>query len=156
MLERLRTVGRQAKQLLGEGLTPRRLALGLALSVTVAVFPVFLLPALVCAFLALILRLNQPLMQAINYVVGPVQIVLFVPFMRLGESVFEWQRFPLSFEALRDILDKGVVHTMGELSTAIIHAAAGWALVAPCFLVAMYFLLLPLLKRVSTNRKRTA
>ncbi len=148
-------IGR-VRNLLSDGLTPQRLALGLALSLTIAVFPVFLLPALVCGLLAVILRLNQPVMQAVNYVVGPVQILLFIPFMRLGEHVFDLPAFPLSLRMLQGFLDKGIVHTFYKLSAAIGRAAAGWAVFAPFGLVLIYFILLPLLRRAAGSQKQTA
>ncbi|MFW6151388.1 MAG: DUF2062 domain-containing protein [Verrucomicrobiota bacterium] len=156
VLEHLRNVVSWVKKLLGEGLTSRRLAMGLALSLTIAVFPVFLLPAAVCGLLAVILRLNQPVMQAVNYVAGPVQILLFIPFMRLGEHVFDLQAFPLSLRALRGFLDEGILHTFYKLSSAIGRAAAGWAIFAPFGLVLFYLIFFPLLRRVSGFRKHAA
>lgn len=152
----LRNAALRVKKLLREGLTPRRLALGLALSLTIAVFPVFLLPAAACGLLAVILRLNQPVMQAVNYVAGPVQILLFIPFMRLGEHVFDLQAFPLSLGALRGFLDEGILHTFYKLSSAIGRAAAGWAIFAPFGLVLFYVILLLLLRSVSGFRKHAA
>jgi hypothetical protein len=38
----------------------------------------------VCAVVALSLRLNLPAIQAANYLVMPLQLVLIVPFVRLG------------------------------------------------------------------------
>jgi uncharacterized protein (DUF2062 family) len=42
------------------------------------------IPTLVCAALAFTLRLNLPAIQAANYAVMPLQLLLIVPFVRLG------------------------------------------------------------------------
>jgi uncharacterized protein (DUF2062 family) len=69
---------------LSQGNSPRRLALTLALGFAVGLFPVVGIPTLLCAGLALALRLNLPAIQMANYVAMPLQLVLIVPFVRLG------------------------------------------------------------------------
>ena len=46
------------------------------------------IPTLICAGLAVALRLNLPAMQAANYAVMPLQLLLIVPFVRLGGRLF--------------------------------------------------------------------
>src|ERR1700684_3938127 len=65
-------------------MSPRRLALTLALGFAVGCIPVVGIPTLVCAALALALRLNLPAIQAANYAVMPLQLLLIVPFVRFG------------------------------------------------------------------------
>jgi uncharacterized protein (DUF2062 family) len=69
---------------LRQGISPRRLALTLALGFAIGCFPVVGIPTALCAILALALRLNLPAIQAANYLVMPLQLVLIVPFVRLG------------------------------------------------------------------------
>jgi uncharacterized protein (DUF2062 family) len=71
-------------QWLRQGVSPQRLALTLALGFAVGCIPVVGIPTLVCAALAIVLRLNLPAIQAANYVVMPLQILLIVPLVRLG------------------------------------------------------------------------
>jgi uncharacterized protein (DUF2062 family) len=77
-------VKRNAALWLRQGISPRRLALTLALGFAVGCIPVVGIPTLVCAALALTLRLNLPAIQAANYAVMPLQLLLIVPFVRLG------------------------------------------------------------------------
>ena len=73
---------------LRQGISPRRLALTLALGFAIGCIPVVGLPTLLCALLALVLRLNLPAIQAANYAVMPLQLVLIAPFVRMGEQLF--------------------------------------------------------------------
>jgi uncharacterized protein (DUF2062 family) len=73
---------------LRQGISPRRLALTLALGFAIGCLPVLGIPTLLCALLALALKLNLPAIQAANYAVMPLQMVLFVPFARLGGRLF--------------------------------------------------------------------
>lgn len=73
-----------ASQWLRQGVSPQRLALTLALGFAIGCIPVVGIPTLVCAALAILLRLNLPAIQAANYVVMPLQILLIVPLVRFG------------------------------------------------------------------------
>src|ERR1700683_963977 len=75
---------RKAVLWLSLGISPRRLALTLALGFAVGCIPVIGIPTVLCAALALGLRLNLPAIQAANYAAMPLQLILIVPFVRLG------------------------------------------------------------------------
>src|SRR3984885_8490003 len=76
---------RNAMHWLGQGISPRRLALTLALGFAIGCIPVIGIPTILCATVALALRLNLPAIQAANYVAMPLQFALIVPFMHLGK-----------------------------------------------------------------------
>lgn len=80
-------VKRNAILWLGQGISPRRLALTLALGFAVGCIPVVGIPTVLCAGLALVLRLNLPAIQAANYVAMPLQFALIIPFVRLGGRI---------------------------------------------------------------------
>jgi uncharacterized protein (DUF2062 family) len=75
---------RNAVHWLSQGTSPRRLALTLALGFAIGCIPVVGIPTVLCLGLALALRLNLPAIQAANYVVMPLQLLLIAPFVRLG------------------------------------------------------------------------
>jgi uncharacterized protein (DUF2062 family) len=79
---------RNAAVWLRQGISPRRLALTLALGFAIGCIPVVGIPTVLCAGLALLLKLNLPAIQAANYVVMPLQVALIVPFVRLGGWLF--------------------------------------------------------------------
>jgi uncharacterized protein (DUF2062 family) len=85
---RVQSARQNSVQWLQQGLSPRRLALTLSLGVAIGCIPMIGIPTLVCAVLALTLGLNQPAIQAANYAVMPLQLMLIVPFMRLGGRIF--------------------------------------------------------------------
>src|SRR5271165_3804523 len=79
---------RNAIYWLRQGISPRRLALTLALGFAIGCIPVLGIPTVLCGVLALALRLNLPAIQAANYAVMPLQLALIVPFVRLGGRLF--------------------------------------------------------------------
>ena len=89
MMSRWLESGKQrVAQWLRQGISPQRLALTLALGFAIGCIPVVGIPTVLCAGLALALKLNLPAIQAANYVVMPLQIALIVPFVRLGGWLF--------------------------------------------------------------------
>lgn len=87
-MQTLESIKKKAAVYLRQGISPRRLALTLALGFVVGCIPVLGLPTALCALIALTFRLNQPAIQAANYVAMPFQVALIVPLVRLGEKLF--------------------------------------------------------------------
>jgi hypothetical protein len=141
---------RNAAVWLRQGASPRRLAFTLALGFAVGCIPVVGIPTLVCAALALMLRLNLPAIQAANYAVMPLQLMLIVPFVRLGGWLFAFG--PRQFQAMAAMLPYSsssmslnlAVH-MGSLA---IQAMCAWILIAAPAVALMTFTLTPLLRRI--------
>ncbi len=80
----LLTIRRKAAVWLRQGISPRRLALTLALGFVVGCIPVVGIPTALCALIALAFRLNQPAIQAANYAAMPFQVALILPLLKLG------------------------------------------------------------------------
>ena len=131
---------------LSQGISPRRLALTLALGFAVGCIPVVGIPTLLCAALALSLRLNLPAIQMANYVAMPLQLVLIVPFVRLGRWLIPTHGGP-AFDP-RALLHLPVLHLatwMGDLAG---KALLAWLLVAVPAVALMTFALTHMLRRI--------
>ena len=81
------TIRQKAAQWLRQGVSPQRLALTLAVGFVVGCIPVVGLPTGICAMIALTFRLNQPAIQAANYLAMPFQVALILPLVRLGSKL---------------------------------------------------------------------
>ncbi|MBT5550318.1 MAG: DUF2062 domain-containing protein, partial [Nitrospina sp.] len=73
--------------LLKQGMDPSKLALALTSGALIGIFPVLGIATVVCGGVAVFFRLNHPAIQLANYIVFPMQIVLFFPFLTIGEAV---------------------------------------------------------------------
>lgn len=69
---------------LREGMSPWRLALTLALGFSIGLLPFVGIPTVICLGLALVLRLNLPVIQAANLLAWPAQLVALLPLVKLG------------------------------------------------------------------------
>jgi uncharacterized protein (DUF2062 family) len=134
--------------LLRQGVTPEKIALSLALGVALGVFPLLGSTTALCALAALVLRLNLPAIQVINYFVYPLQIALLIPFFRLGERLFRAPHLPLSVPQIYAMMHANVWDAIRSLWTTTWHAILVWCLLAPLFAAVVYAVLLPALRRV--------
>jgi uncharacterized protein (DUF2062 family) len=86
-MQTLETIKQKSAAYLRQGITPRRLALTLVLGFVVGCIPLVGLPTALCAVIALAFRLNQPAIQAANYIAMPFQVGLIVPLVELGRKL---------------------------------------------------------------------
>jgi hypothetical protein len=86
----MESIRRKSVVWLRQGISPRRLALTLALGLAIGCIPVIGIPTVLCGALALAFGLNLPAIQAANYLVMPLQLLLIVPFVRLGGRLFRF------------------------------------------------------------------
>src|SRR5271155_6084176 len=99
-----RRLVRPVLDLLRQGVTPEKIALSVALGVALGVFPVLGSTTALCALAALVLRLNLPAIQVVNYFVYPLQIGLLIPFFRAGEILFGAPHLPLSLAEILTVV----------------------------------------------------
>jgi uncharacterized protein (DUF2062 family) len=139
---------------LKQGITPERIALTLALGGVLGIFPILGATTLLCGAVGVWLRLNQPLIQLVNYLVYPVQIVLLIPFYRAGERLFGAEPVPIvnvpdliarfGADPWQFLVDYGLVGLYG---------IAVWCLVALPLAVLAYAVLKPVLGRLAARMK---
>jgi uncharacterized protein (DUF2062 family) len=137
--------------LLRQGMSPQRLALCVAIGVVVGNIPILGISTVLCAAIALAFRLNLPAMQIIQAAMAPTQIVLIIPFVRLGEWLLRDPPQPLSIKAGLALLAQGVGHAVVVLWDAIIHAGIAWLLVAPFAVFLFYKILTPVFERAAAQ-----
>jgi len=142
----LNSMKRNAATWLRQGITPRRLALTLALGFAIGCLPVVGVTTAVCLVLALALRLNLPAIQAANWAAMPFQVVLLVPFVRLGGWLFtSGQRPVLSAGALMHLSPLNMVSMLGGMAG---EALGAWLLIAVPAVAVMTLTLTLVLRRV--------
>jgi Uncharacterized protein conserved in bacteria (DUF2062) len=150
-----RRVRKPLVKLLLQGVTPKKLALSLALSATLAVIPAFGWSVWLCGLAGLAFGLNLPAMQAVNYFLYPAQIALLLPFFRLGEKLFRAPHLPLSVPQIVSMAHANFLGAVRLLWSTTWHAVVAWALLAPFAAGLMYLVLLPIFRRAANRKTAT-
>jgi len=142
--------------LLRQGVTPERIALSLSFGLVLGVFPVLGTTTVLVTVAALLWRLNLAAIHAVHLAMTPVQIVLIIPFVRLGEHLVAVPPQPLSVEAGMALIASGAAHAIVVLRDAIAHAVLGWLLLGPIAIYVLYRALVPVLERAARRPPRGA
>ena len=80
-------------KLLNAGMScPKNLALSLTVGVCLALFPVVGITFLLGLMVAVVFRLNHLIVQSLNLLLAPVQLLLIYPFIKAGNLVFAGSR----------------------------------------------------------------
>ncbi|MFP5358176.1 MAG: DUF2062 domain-containing protein [Gammaproteobacteria bacterium] len=140
---------------LRQGVTPAKLALTLALGLTLGIFPLLGITTVLCALLAVWLRLNQPVIQLVNYAAYPVQLLLLIPFYRAGERLFGADPVPIfSVADLVARFNAGPWQFVLDYGLVGLYGVVVWLLLAPLLGLLIYALSLPLLRRLDRGLLR--
>lgn len=136
-------------QLLTQGITPEKIALSLAFGIMLGVFPVLGTTSLLCLIAALLFRLNLAAVQLLNILVYPLWFALLIPFVRAGERLFGAPPLALTGSQMLALAHADFLHSVEVLWLTTLRAAAAWLLVGPAGIIALYLILVPLVRRLA-------
>lgn len=120
-----------------------------ALGFTIGMFPLIGVTTLACVLIAAALRLKRGSIQLGNYAALPLQILLLIPFLRLGERITGAEHFVFDVPALLKGFPKIPESTARAVVMAQWHMIVGWAVVAP-----IVFVLTGLIAQVLLRRRQ--
>jgi uncharacterized protein (DUF2062 family) len=140
--------------LLRQGISPRRLALCVALAIVIGNIPILGVSTILCTFIALIFRLNLPAIQLVQAAMAPTQVLLIIPFVRLGEWILRVPPQVVSIKAALALMSQGMWQAVVVLRDAILHAGLAWALIAPFAVYLLHRLLTPVFERMAAQIRR--
>ena len=137
--------------LLTQGVTPERIALSLAFGIVLGIFPVLGSTTVLCAAAAVIFGLNLPAIQLVNWLIYPMQLLLLVPFIRMGEKLVRAAPLQLSLAQILSMVRADTPHAVSTLWLAEVHAIFAWLLTGPPAIFLLYILLSRVLRQVVSS-----
>jgi uncharacterized protein (DUF2062 family) len=132
-----------------QGVTPQKISLTIALGLNLAVFPIIGSTTLLCALAAFCLKLNQPVIQLVNWIAYPLQFMLLLGFVRIGEWLMGATPVPFSIPELLRKFQESPMKFMHEFGMTGLHGIIAWLIISPFAIALIYFLLLTPLKKLS-------
>lgn len=118
-------------------LSGESLAIILAVGLVLGTFPIYGGPTVLCLLAVLVFRLNAPALHLVNQLVCPLQLLLLIPFARLGARIL----------GPPGTVSHSILHRFGELT---LQAVAGWL----CASVPLGILLYVVLSYTLRRRRR--
>jgi uncharacterized protein (DUF2062 family) len=151
-----RRLGDPLLGLLKQGVSPDQLAATLAAGTAASLCPFFGTTTGLNVAVGWRFRMNQPLLQALNYLLTPVQLVMILVYVRSGEWL--WDAPPMPFN-LNDVLTTFRAAPLSEFfqrfGWAGVHAGTAWLLSVPVIVAGLYYPLRPLMRQLARlNRSK--
>jgi uncharacterized protein (DUF2062 family) len=133
---------------LRQGITPQKIALTIALGFILGLFPLLGTTTALCALFGLCLKLNQPIIQLVQWMAAPLQIPGIYLFVRIGEWLTRSPPVSFSVTALLRAFKASPLDFLKQYGTTGLRGVLAWCLIAPLVAVLIYGASLPLLKRL--------
>ena len=145
-------------RLLTQGISVKEIGLSLAVGAVLGIFPSLGWTSLLCLFAAMGFGLNLTALQTANFAAYPLQLLLLIPFYRLGEIVFRTGKSSWTLPQIVALIHTSIPKAIGILWVVTIHAIAVWALLAVPLIVFLYLLVKPILQGMAdvVNRRRAS
>ena len=141
---------------LAQGVTPVALSRAIAVAVVCGVFPFLGATTLLTLGAGLLLRLNQAVMQTINYLLSPVQLLLIPVFVQTGAWILGVKADSFSLTAMLESAREGSVgEFLTQFGQAGAYALVAWLVAAPLIYALGLLVFSPVIKRLAANRVRT-
>ncbi|WP_299186950.1 DUF2062 domain-containing protein [uncultured Aquimarina sp.] len=150
----INNIWHKLKIIFRQGLTPKQLAITITVGILISIFPVFGLTTIILTCIALPFKLNLPIMIVISYIVTPIKLLLLIPFINIGASVFGTEHTLLTVDAIRASYESNFFNTLKSLSYELLCGFVGWFLLAIPISILLYMLLKVFLKflvKINTN-----
>jgi uncharacterized protein (DUF2062 family) len=120
------------------GVKPDRLAITFAVAATTAIFPLLGATTALTLGAGLAFRLNQVVLHTVNQLLGPLQLLLILVYVRAGEWLWHSPSDHFSVaDVVRTFHESGAAEFLRRFGWAGVHAVTAWAVSAPfvCFVV---------------------
>jgi uncharacterized protein (DUF2062 family) len=131
-----------------QGVTPQKIALSIALGIALGVIPVLGATTALCAIAAVRLKLNQPIIQLVNWLVYPLQLALILVFVRIGEWILRAPPVNFSVPELIQTFHESPLKFLQEFGGCQLQGLVAWLFIAPVFTAIVFFALVPPLKQL--------
>jgi uncharacterized protein (DUF2062 family) len=147
-------VAQPVSALLRQGLTPEGLALSMALGVVAGLFPVIGATTLVGLAFAAAFRLNHAALQLANWLAYPLQVLMIVPLVRLGERLAAAPPATFSVGQVVARATADPLAALGRFGTTGLHGILGWIAIVPVVVPILYGAFLPGLRAARVRGAR--
>lgn len=135
------------RRALKNGLSQKRLAVSLALGITIGLIPFYGVTTLLVGVVAYALRLDFIVMQAVHYIVHPIQIALIIPFFKVGNLFIGDNEVSFTLAEYIALFKSDFWLALSELWKLNLLAIIVWGLIAIPMFYGLYYFFIYSIKR---------
>lgn len=150
MKAKLNKIKDKITALLKQGLSPKELSQSIIVSGIISIIPILGVSTFMITMVSLKWKLNLPVMIAVSYLMWPIQILLIIPFIRVGEFIFSVPRNQHTVEEIISSFQSSFFKTLSQLSFELLCGLGGWFFTAVPVAVGIYLVSILFLKERKT------
>jgi hypothetical protein len=135
-----------------QGLTPIELTQSILFAALFSIIPIFGVTTILLTAFSLKRKLNLPIMIAISYLAWPLQILMIIPFINIGEYFFSVPQSHHSVEEIIASFQESFFGTLSQLSFELLCGFGGWLLTAVPFFIVIYLVSNFLISKFSPSK----
>ena len=124
--------------LLKQGLTPKHLSQSIIVSGLISIIPILGVSTFMITAVSLKRKLNLPVMISLSYLMWPIQVLMIIPFIRMGEFIFSVPRHHHTVEEIISSFQNSFFQTLSQLSFELLCGLSGWLLTAVPVAIGIY------------------
>ncbi|NCO62392.1 MAG: DUF2062 domain-containing protein [Flavobacteriales bacterium] len=113
-----------------QGLSRYAIIKAIIVGLLISIFPVFGVTTLLLTAVSIKFKLNLPVMIVVSYLATPLQFMLFMPFIHVGETIFNTRHTLLTVQEIKEAFDVSFIDTLRQLIFELICGISGWSLIA--------------------------
>lgn len=140
--------------LLSQGMPPDRIALSMAVALSLSVIPLLGTATGLCLLVAFAFRLNVAAMQVVNWAATPIQFALLWPFYHFGARLAGLPALSYTPASLREAAQADPFGLLDLLWRHMLAGTALWLVLAVPATGLLVRLFLPLLRRIKPDAAR--
>jgi uncharacterized protein (DUF2062 family) len=137
-----------------QGLTPIELTQSIIVSGLISTIPILGVSTFLLTALSLKRKLNLPIMIAQSYLLWPIQVIMIIPFINIGEFIFSVPKTNHSAQEIIASFQNSFFATLSHLSFELLCGFGGWLLTAVPFSVGVYLLIVYILKTIDKVKRQ--
>jgi uncharacterized protein (DUF2062 family) len=141
---------------LTQGLTPEKIALTIAVGSSIAMFPLLGTTTIMCLIVGVFMKLNQPIIQAVNYACTPIHLPFIYYSFKWGEWLFGVTHSRLEMKVMRRLLAEDPLQFARDYGATAFHAVVVWAILVPFWGLAVYYIARPILREIARVKAEAA
>ncbi len=134
-----------------QGLTPIELTQSIIVSGLISTIPILGVSTFLLTALSFKRKLNLPIMIAQSYIMWPVQVIMIIPFINIGEFILSIPKTNHSAQEIIASFQNSFFATLSHLSFELLCGFGGWLLTAVPFSAGLYLVSIFILKLFLKN-----
>ena len=123
---KLRVLAGRARESIHKGLTKKKVVVSITVGIIGGIFPVLGTTTVLCIGLTFLFRANHAIVQLVNWLVYPLQILFLIPFLKFGSDILGGEEFNLTINQITEAFQSGFFKGLEIIGMAHVYGVIAW------------------------------